>query len=552
MSTIVTGACSGDPARLSLADMPAIDTARVLADIRTLSSDAFGGRAPGSPGEDLTVQYLIDRFADAGAEPGNPDGSWTQHVPLVGITPNDMTPLSVRTRRGVEVFAPHEDVVAFSERVTESVDLSDSEMVFAGYGVQAPEYGWDDFKGIDVRGKTLVVLVNDPPVPLDPARPEVLDPEMFNGRTMTYYGRWTYKFEKATELGAAAIFIVHETGPAGYAFNIVQGFEGERFHLVKPDRSMGAPVVEGWLSVAAATRLLSAAGHDFETLKARARTKSFAPVSLDLKATMGFRQSLRTVDSRNVIARVTGSNPALRDEFVVYLAHWDHLGTSATAEGDRVFNGARDNASGTALLLELARAFTAVRPAAERTILFLAVTAEEQGLLGSAFYAASPLYPLQKTLAVINMDEINVWGRTRDLTVIGLGSSELDEYARRAAAEQGRTVRGDAEPEKGFYFRSDHFSFAKVGVPALNTDSGIDFLDKAHDYGTTRRDEWNNTDYHQPTDQVKAWWDLRGTAEDGRLFFAVGYRVANAASFPAWLPTSEFRAIRERSLGTTR
>jgi Zn-dependent M28 family amino/carboxypeptidase len=536
-------------APLPLAQMPAVDQARVLSDIKVLASDDFGGRAPGSPGEAKTVDYLVQQFRAAGVEPGNPDGTFVQKVPLVGITPAKPSPLVVRGAGRRLTFKPHEQVVAFSPRVTESVSVADSPIVFAGYGVQAPEFGWDDFKGVDVKGKTLVVLVNDPPV-AEAGNADALDAQVFGGRAMTYYGRWTYKYEKAAALGAAAVFIVHETGPAGYPFAVVQGFGGERFGLVTPDRNMSQPAVQGWLSIEAATELLGAAGQDFAALKARARTREFQPVALGLTASMAFTQTLRTIDSQNVIGKITGADPQLRNEYVIYTAHWDHFGTGTPVEGDAIYNGARDNASGTAMLIEFARAFKAVQPPAKRTILLLAVTAEEQGLLGSEYYAKFPLYPLEKTLANINVDALNVWGRTRDLTIIGLGNSELDAYARDAAAEQGRVLEPDSEPEKGFYYRSDHFNFAKAGVPALNPDPGVDFLDKPAGFGAEKRDEWTSRDYHQPSDEVKDWWDLGGLAEDGRLLFAVGYRVASAERFPEWAPGTEFRAARERSLAT--
>jgi Zn-dependent M28 family amino/carboxypeptidase len=545
----LTGACTPQPpAPLKLADMPAINTDAVLADIRRLSSDEFGGRGPGSKGEELTVSYLVERFKAAGAEAGNPDGTWTQTVPLVSITPSEMSPLELRQGSRTTTFKQRDEVVAFSPRVTDRISLDRSELVFVGYGVQAPEYQWDDFKGLDVKGKTLIVLVNDPPIPVDPARPEELDPKMFGGRAMTYYGRWTYKYDKAAELGAAAVFIVHETVPAGYGFNVVQGFGGERFDLVTPDKNMSRPAVQGWLSLEAATRLLKMANQDFGVLKAKARTREFAPVALGATASMSFNQSMRRLDSRNVIARIPGSDPVLKNEYVIYTAHWDHLGTGDPVDGDAIYNGARDNASGVSMLIEFARAFKAVRPAPKRTILLLAVTAEESGLLGAEYYAAFPLYPLEKTVATVNMDEINVWGRTRDFTIIGLGASDLDTYAREAAAEQGRVLRPDAEPEKGYYYRSDHFAFAKAGVPALNPDSGVEFIGKPASYGEEKRKEWTEKDYHQPSDEVKDWWDLAGAAEDGKLLFAVAYRVANADRFPEWSVGNEFRAVRERSL----
>ncbi len=542
-------ACSSEPAKpLTLAQMPNIDTAAVLKDTKVLSSDDFGGRRPGTDGETKTVAYLIDRFKDAGAEPGNPDGTWTQKVPLVSITPTDQSAL-VFTKKGRPplAFKPHDDVIALSQRVTDTITLKDSDVVFVGYGVQAPEFNWDDFKGVDVKGKTIIVLVNDPPVP-DPSNPAQLDPKTFAGKGMTYYGRWTYKYDKAAELGAAGVLIVHETEPAGYPFNVVQTFGGERFNLVPPDKNMGRAAVQGWISLEAATRLFAYAGLDYQKLKAQAATRDFKPVPLNLSGSMSFKQTLKTIDSQNVVAKITGSDPALKNEFVVYSAHWDHFGQCDPVNGDNICNGARDNASGTAMVLELARAFKKVQPQPKRSILFVAVTSEEQGLLGSEYFAKFPPYPATKIAANINVDEINVWGRTKDITIIGLGASDLDDYARDAAAEQGRTLTPDSEPEKGFYYRSDHFNFAKVGVPALDPDSGVQFIGKPDSYGREKRDEWTTKYYHQATDQVQDWWDLSGAAEDGKLFFAVGYRVANADKLPEWKPGNEFRAIREKSL----
>ena len=551
---VLAAACSSiEPtaAPLKLADMPSIDSAAMLDDIRRLSSDEFEGRGPGTKGEELTVNYLVNRFTAAGVEPGNPDGTWIQRVPLVGITPSKISSLTVSRGARVQSFRPHDQVVAFSPRVTDGVSLDKSELVFVGYGVQAPEFQWDDFKGLDVKGKTLIVLVNDPPIPLDPSQPDVLNPAVFGGSAMTYYGRWTYKYDKASELGAAAVFIVHETVPAGYGFNVVQGFGGERFDLATPDGNMSKAAIQGWLSLESATALLKASGQDFTSLKAQARTREFKPVPLGATASMSIQQTRRTIESRNVIGRIAGSDPALRNEHVVYMAHWDHLGVGTAVNGDTIYNGARDNAAGVALMLEVARAFKKVQPAPKRSILFAAVTAEESGLLGSAFYTEFPLYPLTKTLAAINVDTPNVWGRTTDVTIVGLGASDLDTYAREAAAEQTRVLRPDAEPEKGFYYRSDHFNFAKAGVPALDPGEGSEFVGKPPGYAKERRDEWTSTDYHSPSDEVKDWWDLSGAAEDGKLLFAVGYRVANADRFPEWSVGNEFRAIREKSLAGT-
>jgi Zn-dependent M28 family amino/carboxypeptidase len=543
----LAAACSSAPSGpLTIAQMPAINTDAALADIKRLASDEFQGRRPGTPGEELTVNYLIEQFKAAGIEPGNPDGSWVQKVPLVGITPLEYTPLTVKRGGQPLTFTPGTDVVAFSQRVTDAIDLRDSEMVFAGYGVQAPEYQWDDFKGVDVKGKTIVVLVNDPPIP-SKAGPPDLDPTRFGGPAMTYYGRWTYKYDKAAELGAAGVLIVHETGPAGYGFNVVQGFGGERFGLVTPDKNMTRAAVQGWLSLEAATRLFRAAGFDYGQLKAQAAKPGFAAVPLKMTASMAFKQTMRTIDSQNVIGKMTGSDAALKNEFVVFSAHWDHFGIGEPKNGDAIYNGAADNASGTAALLEIARALKKASPAPKRSLLFLAVTAEEQGLLGSQYYAQFPLYPLDKTLANINIDDnLPMWGRTKDVIVIGLGASDLDDYLRDAAAEQGRTLKPDAEPEKGFYYRSDHFNFAKVGVPALDIDDGLDYVDKPAGFGKTKKDEYTANDYHAPSDDVKSGWDLSGYAEQARLLMTVGYRVANADRFPEWKPGNEFRAIRDK------
>ncbi len=547
---VCLGACTPapPPGPVALASLPAINTEAMLADIRRLSADEFEGRSPGTKGEQLTVQYLVDQMKAAGIEPGNPDGSWTQKVPLVGITPQPQGAFTVANGARKQTFSYRDDVVVFSKHVTDEVKLENSELVFAGYGVQAPEFGWDDFRGVDVKGKTIIVLVNDPPV-ADATDGQTLDSRVFGGRAMTYYGRWTYKFEKAAELGAAGVLVVHETEPAGYPFSVVQGMGGERFDLVTPDKNIGRAKVEGWMSVEAATAILKLAGQDFQKLKALAATRQFAPVPLGLRTSVTIKQTLRTVDSQNVIGRITGADPTLKNEYVIYTAHWDHLGVGAPVNGDSIYNGALDNASGVAMTLDIARQALKLQPKPKRTLLFLFVTAEEQGLLGSQYYAEFPLYPLAKTLAVINIDGVNQWGRTSDLTIIGLGASELDDYAREAATEQGRSLRPDAEPEKGFYYRSDHFNFAKKGVPALDPDAGTTFIGKPAEYGKQKRDEYTSTDYHAPSDHIKPDWDLSGAAEDGRLFLAVGYRLAQADRFPEWRAGNEFKAARDKMLG---
>jgi Zn-dependent M28 family amino/carboxypeptidase len=532
---------------LAVASMPKVDSQAILEHIKVLSSDEFEGRAPGTKGEELTVQYIQDQFKKLNLKPGNPDGTYVQKVPLVGIVGTQGQPLTLTKGTKKQTFKWADDVVAWTKHVTDGAAVENSGVIFAGYGVEAPEFNWNDFKDVDVKGKTIIVLVNDPAVP-DPSDPSRLDPNTFKGDAMTYYGRWTYKFEEGARKGAAAIFVVHETGPAGYPFSVVQGNLREKFDLVTADKNMGRANIEGWITLATAKKILSLGGQDFDALKKQARTREFRPVALGLNASFAVKNTLRTIDSQNVVGRLEGSDPKLKDEFVVYSAHWDHLGVGAPVNGDKIYNGALDNASGVGTVLEIAKAFTQIQPPPKRSILFLMVTAEEQGLLGSEYYAKSPLYPLDMTVANINIDGINQWGRTKDFTVIGMGASDLDDYLKAAAAEQGRVLRPDPEPEKGFYYRSDHFNFAKRGVPALDPDAGIDFVGKDPAYGKTRRDEYTEKDYHAPSDQMKPDWDLSGAVEDAELLLAVGYRVANADRIPEWKPGNEFKATRDASL----
>jgi Zn-dependent M28 family amino/carboxypeptidase len=392
---------------------------------------------------------------------------------------------------------------------------------------------------MDVAGKTLVMLVNDPPL---------ADTTQFGGNRMTYYGRWTYKYEQGMKHKAAGVLLVHQTERAGYPFAVVQGKTAEQFDLVTPDKNMGRANVEGWISLDQAKALFTMAGQNFDSLQARAATPAFTPVPLGVTASVKLDNTLRTIDSRNVVAKLEGSDATLKDEYVIYTAHWDHFGIGEKVNGDSIYNGAADNASGTAGLLAMAKAYAAMKTPPKRSILFLSVTAEEQGLLGSQYYAVTPIHPLAKTLANINMDVLNTWGPTSDVTVIGLGNSELDDYAMEAAVEQKRTLRPDAEPEKGFYYRSDHFNFAKQGVPAFDPEAGVEFIGKPAGYGKEKRDEYTAKDYHQPQDEIKPTWDLSGAVLDLDLFLAIGYRVANSSNFPEWRAGNEFRAAREKQL----
>jgi len=539
------------PTPAAAADLkPALDSINsddLLRHIKTLSSDEFEGRGPGTRGEELSVKYITEQFQKLGLKPGNPDGTYVQKVPLAGFKAE---PEASFKAGGKELKLENlKDYVAVSRRYEEQVNVDDSDVVFVGYGVSAPEYGWDDYKGLDVKGKTIVMLINDPAVPA-PNNPAELDPNVFKGKAMTYYGRWTYKFEEASRRGAAAAIIVHETGPAGYKFNVVSDSWGrENFDIVSPDKNAGRVGVESWITLDKAKELFAAAGQNFDALHKAATTKEFKPVALNAKATFHVKNTLRTIDSQNVVAKLEGSDPALKNEYVVYSAHWDHLGKNDQAQGDQIFNGAIDNASGVATVLEIAEGFTKLQPAPRRSVIFLMVTAEEKGLLGAKYYAEHPLYPLNKTLANINIDGVNQWGHTSDVTLIGLGNSTLDDVAREAAqAQGGRTLTPDAEPEKGFFYRSDHFEFAKQGVPALDPDPGVKYVGKDPDFAKKKRDEYEENDYHSPSDEVKPDWDLSGAVEDAQLLLSVGYKVLQGDKYPEWNPGTEFKAKRDESL----
>ena len=543
---LMFGATSGRADDLAAA-RSSLNGAAILDQIKILASDEFEGRGPGTAGEQKTVAYLVEQFRRSGLKPGNPNGSFVQAVPLVGFQAQSTLGTIRFADRTITLDSP-EKWVAVSRRFVPETTVTNSEVVFVGYGVVAPEFGWDDYKGIDVRGKTVVMLINDPAVP-DPEHPDQLDPKVFGGKAMTYYGRWTYKYEIASEKGAAACLIVHDTVPAAYPWQVVVGSWGrENFDLPQPNDNAARTAVEAWITLGTAEEMCRAGGLDFATLSREARSRDFHPVALKATADLKVANTIRRIDSQNVIARIEGSDPTLKQEQVVYTAHWDHLGRDPHLPGDQIYNGAADNASGTAALLELARGFNTIEPRPKRSVLFLAVTAEEKGLLGAKYYAEHPLYPLETTLANINMDVINLWGRTRDIVSVGLGNTTLDDVLIAAATEQARTVGGDPESEKGSFYRSDHFEFAKLGVPALNAKGGTDFIGQPSDYGKTRRDEYTKNDYHKPSDEVKPGWNLAGAVEDLRLLMTVGYQVANGDTFPEWKPGTEFKATREARL----
>ncbi len=509
--------------------------------IKILSSDEFEGRGPSSPGEEKTVAYLAKQFQSYGLKPINGD-SYFQDVPLVEITAAPSTVLTVDAGAGSVDLANGGDMMVWTKRVVESVSVSDSDMVFVGYGINAPEYDWNDYDGVDVTGKTVVILVNDPGYATQ-------DAELFNGNAMTYYGRWTYKYEEAARQGAAAALIIHETRPAAYPWEVVTGsWSGPQFDLVRDDDNMSRVAVEGWIQERVADDLFSRAGLDFDALKKAALTGDFKALPMgDLKASISIENSLRRSISRNVIGYVKGSERP--EEYFLYMAHWDHLGKDPGLEGDQIYNGALDNATGTAGLLELARHFANPVNQPRRSVVFVAVTAEEQGLLGSAYYASAPVFPLNKTVAGINMDGLSIIGKTRDVTVIGFGASELENYLREAASEQDRVVEPEPTPENGYYYRSDHFNLAKVGVPMLYTEAGVDSRLRGREWGLAQGEDYVANRYHKPADEYDPDWDLSGAVEDLELFYAIGKRIANGNNWPNWYEGTEFRAIRDESMG---
>lgn len=533
----------GLPCAGAMAATPSVDPGKLLDHIKVLSSDAFEGRLPGTAGEEKAVNYIIDQFKAMGLEPGNPDGSYIQNVPLVGITSH---PSAHFSGCGADVPLKFPDTyVAGATQVKPEVAIQDSDLVFVGYGVSAPEYGWDDYKNVDVKGKTIVMLVNDPAIP-DPKHPGELDPGMFKGKAMTYYGRWTYKYEIAAEKGAAGALIVHETIPAAYPYTVVKsGWNGEKFVLKTPDGNAGDVPVRGWMTEQTSRDLFAKCGLDFDALKKAALSKDFKPVVLNGQFSATIKNDIHDVASKNVVAKITGSDPKHKDEFLVYTAHWDHLGKKETDGKTVIYHGALDNASGVSGILEIARAFKADKIPPKRSILFLAVTAEEQGLLGTAQYAKTPLYPLSKTVADLNIDVMNPWGKTRDVSVVGFGQTTIEDLLIKEAKKQGRHVKPDSAPETGGYFRSDHFELVKKGVPAMNMEGGEVIIGKPAGYGEEKAKEYTANDYHKPSDEVKPDWDLSGAAQDAELLYRVGRDIVTDLKNVDFKPDSEFKATHD-------
>ena len=506
--------------------------------VRILASDEFQGRKPFTVGEEKTIDYLEQQFKAIGLEAGNGD-SYLHEVPMVEITPTGDSLMQVTTPKNRFTLRGFHDYVISSERTEQRITWEDEPLVFAGFGIVAPEYNWNDYEGLDVKDKIVVVLVNDPGFGGE-------DSTFFKGNTMTYYGRWTYKFEEAARQGAKGCLVVHNTVPAGYPFQVLQN-TWNTAHLYLDPRGKNAYFCEGvgWISKPAIEKIFSAAGLDFNQAQTGARRPGYRGRDLNAKISFSMELEVRFDTTYNVIAKISGNERP--DEYIIYTAHWDHLGIGRKdASGDSIYNGALDNASGTAGLLEIARAFTSLDPPPARSIVFLAVTAEEQGLWGSSYYAGNPVYPKEKTVANINMDGINPYGNMKDVMVVGSGQSELEDYLKEAAEKLNRDVVPDDEPEKGYYFRSDHFSFAKIGIPALYLKTGSDFIGRGKEYGEQLKVTYTQKYYHQPSDEFDTTrMNFEGGVQDLKLLFLVGKTLAFGNEWPQWKEGSEFKGIRE-------
>ncbi len=535
-------------AALLLASTAAAQTAPISVETlktvtQVLSSDAYEGRAPTTPAENRTVAYIADQFAKAGLKPGN-KGGWYQDVPMVEITAQGVRPFTFTGGKTPVTMAYRTDMVAGTYRVVPAVDVKDSPVVFVGYGINAPEKGWNDYAGVDVKGKTVVILVND-------ADWQTMTREgPFEGRAMTWYGRWPYKYEEAARQGAAAAIIVHDTEPAAYGWSVVQSsWTGPQLELDEKGDHLDQSQVIGWMQKASAEKLFASAGKDFAALSAAASRKGFKAVPLGVRFSTGFTNTIRRQASKNVIGVLPGT-PAEQggapDDYVLYTSHWDHLGRCDAVKGDDICNGALDNASGIAGLVALAQAQAKTGPA-KRSIAFLAVTAEESGLLGSRYYAEHPVYPLARTVGGVNMDVLNVRGATRDFVLTGAGKSEIEDLAKGLATAQGRTISPEANPERGGYYRSDHFSFARLGVPMLAGGSGEDLVKGGRAAGHAATLDYIANRYHKPQDEYDATWDWSGAVQDLDLYYRIGRMLADGTTWPNWYPTAEFRGVRDRS-----
>ncbi|HUP24622.1 MAG TPA: M28 family peptidase [Thermoanaerobaculia bacterium] len=539
-----TTAAAPSPATLAFelpatfADLEAgIEADTLRRDIAVLSADDMEGRGPGSEGDRKARAYLVQRMQEIGLEPGGLEGSWEQVFDLVGVDSQMPERWGFRAGGGEVTLARSTDFIAASGVQSDSAALREAELVFVGYGIEAPEYQWNDFKGQDLRGKVLLMLNNDPD----------WSDDLFGGVTRLYYGRWTYKYESAARQGAVGAIIIHTTPSAGYGWNVVQtSWTGEQFQLPAVE---GEPLlqIEAWVTEESARRLLEAAGQSLDDLVERGRSRDFAPVPLGITTSLTLPNRISRTQTANVLGRLPGTDPALRDQFVVWSAHHDHLGVAAEGQ-DLIYNGALDNASGCAQLLQIAEALHAAPT--RRSHLFAFVGAEEQGLLGSAYYAKNPTVPPGRIAANINYDGANIWGRALDVTYVGYGKSDLDGLVEAAAARQGRTVKPDQFPDRGFFYRSDQFNFAKIGVPAVYLDAGTEIRDRPEGWGKEQIEAWEAQHYHQVSDELTDDWNFEGMIEDAQLGLAVGVAVGNSDAMPSWKPGDEFEAARLSALGT--
>ncbi|MFT5537655.1 M28 family metallopeptidase [Parasphingorhabdus sp.] len=504
-----------------------------------LSSDAYEGRAPGTAGEEKATKLISEKFAAAGLAPGNGD-SWFQDVPLVGITAKNTSPLKISGGKSDLSFNYGSDYVAASYQEQPKIAVANSDIVFVGYGINAPERGWNDYAGVDVKGKTVVILVNDPDFGIESLEGE------FGGRAMTYYGRWTYKYEEAARQGAAAALIIHDTDPAAYGWNVVESsWTGEQFYAQSANGGADQTKLNGWIQKEAAAKIFAAAGQDLTKQMAAAKNKGFKAIDLKLKAAVSLENDIKKTDSKNVVGILKGKTRP--DEYVIYTAHWDHLGRCKPAsDGDDICNGAVDNATGTAALVALAEAYVKAG-APDRSVIFLAVTAEESGLLGSKYYADNPIYPLSQTVGGVNMDAFGMAGPAKNVIVVGKGKSQLDAYLEAALKGDGRVAEAEPTPEKGFYYRSDHFSFAKLGVPMIYFEGGEDLVNGGREAGEAAAKDYTDNRYHGPKDEYDPNWDWTGVMGDLKVYYTVGRMLAMTEDWPNWNEGDEFRATRDKS-----
>jgi Zn-dependent M28 family amino/carboxypeptidase len=521
------GSCAGHQGPLPSTD---IDEVGFRDDVRVLASDDFEGRRPGTPGEDKTIAFLTAQFRKLGLKPGNGE-SFLQQVPLVEIRAEDDATLAIAGRGPARPLHYGKEMVIWTKRAVPQSLLEQSELVFVGYGIVAPEYEWNDYSNVDVHGKTVLVLDGDPGYGSK-------DPKVFKGNAMTAYGRWNYKFEEAARQGAAGVLLIHDSAAAGYGWNVVaSSWTGPQLERATAGDNAGRAAIEGWISSEAGRAVFSQAALDFDALTAAAARRGFRAVDMGVKVDAQIHNSIRRLNSANVIAVLPGGSR--RHDYILYTAHWDHLGRGP---GGAIFHGAVDNATGVAGLLMLAQSFSRTRPPPDRSIVFIAFTAQESGLLGSEFYVENPLFPLRRTVGVLNLDGLRIGGRTRDVMVYGFGNSELEEYVRTAALLQGRVVSPEVNPEQGLYYRSDQFSFAEHGVPALYVKAGIDDSARGPAWGRAQLEDYRAHRYRQPSDSYSEDWDVWGAVDDLTLYYSIGDRLARNRRFPRWYPNSEFSA----------